>query len=156
MKQFFALTMALVLATACGIFGQTPEERRQIADEVQQKLDERSFEIDINYMIPLRGTGKAVNSYSVSVKDNVLDSHLPYFGVARDLPYGGGKGLTFTEKISAYSDSGLVGDRREIVVTVANGEDIYVYTITVFDNGSADVHVHSRNRDDISYRGSLR
>ena len=39
---------------------------------------------------------------------------------------------------------------------VKTQEDIFVYSITVFDNGSADINVNCHNRDDISYRGNLR
>ena len=98
-------TLAMVLALcACGISRQTARQRQaekaRIAQQVQASLDECKYTIDIDYMIPLRGGGKPVSSYSLKVAGDTLDSHLPYIGEARTVPYGGGKGLNFQEKIS--------------------------------------------------------
>ncbi|MBP3257718.1 MAG: DUF4251 domain-containing protein [Bacteroidales bacterium] len=148
--------LSLVLASACGISRRSPQERQAEALRIQEMLDSRNYTIDINYMLPLRSGGKAVSTYSLKVTGDTLDSHLPFIGEARMVPYGGGKGLNFQERISSYDDSGPSSDRRAVTMEVKNEEDSYVYTLTVFDNGDADIHVHCGNRDDISYRGSLR
>lgn len=154
MKPAHFLALATVLlAGACGI-ARKPSQAQ--VDLVRQMLDERNYTIDIAYMIPLRGSGKSVSTYSLKVYADSLDSHLPYFGQARLVPYGGGKGLSFQERIGAYSDTGAASGRRTVTIKVTNEEDSYVYTLTFFDNGNADLHVHCNNRDDISYRGSLR
>ena len=157
----FATMAAFLLMTACGSSSMTPQQKKaqeqKVASIVWEKLDARSFTIDVDYMNPLRGGGRSLTSpYSITVNDNTLDSHLPYMGQAQNVPYGGGKGLTFKDEIKEYKDSGLQKDRRVITININNGEDTLVYTITVFDTGKADVHVSSRNRDDISYLGNLR
>lgn len=149
------IAIALLLA-GCGTLRQTPEEQQRIARLVNHRLDDKAYRVDVNYMIPLRGGGKAVSgSYSITVDGTVIESHLPYAGVARNVPYGGGKVLTFKDDIDEYTDSGWQKGKRVIAFSTNNDEDIIVYTITVFDNGQADVQVHCRNRDDISYRGSV-
>ncbi len=148
--------VSLLLATACGISRRSPQERQAEALRIQQMLDSKNYTIDIDYMLPLRSSGKAVSTYSLKVTGDTLDSHLPYIGQARMVPYGGGKGLNFQEEISSYTDSGPSSGRRTVTIAVKNEEDSYVYTLTVFDNGEADIHVHCGNRDDISYRGSLK
>ncbi|MBO4360004.1 MAG: DUF4251 domain-containing protein [Eubacteriaceae bacterium] len=125
------------------------------ARAVQEMLDERSYQIDINYMIPLRASPRAVSLYSVIVDGSTIDSHLPYIGDARSVPYGGGKGLTFKEDIQSYTDKGWEKGCRTILINVKNEEDTYVYTLEVFENGDAAIHVSSQNRDNISYRGAL-
>lgn len=151
--------VALAIVSACGVSQQTAQrrvaEQNKVTQTVRQKLDGRAYQIDINYMVPLRGGAKAVSNYSVSVDESTIDSHLPYVGEARSVPYGGGKGLTFKDKIESYTDSGWVKDKRTIVVKVKNEEDSYIYTLEVFDNGTASVRVSSRNRDEISYMGRL-
>lgn len=151
--------VALAIVSACGVSQQTAQrrvaEQNKVTQTVRQKLDGRSYQIDINYMMPLRGGAKAVNNYSVAVNESTIDSHLPYVGEARSVPYGGGKGLTFKDKIESYTDSGWVKDKRTIVVKVKTDEDSYIYTLEVFDNGSASVRVSSRNRDEISYMGRI-
>lgn len=160
MKQKFILgLLALALVSACGVSQQAVQRRNveqaKVTQTVRQKLDGRAYQIDINYMVPLRGGAKAVSNYSVAVDESTINSHLPYVGEARSVPYGGGKGLTFKDKIESYTDSGWVNDKRTIVVKVKNEEDSYIYTLEVFDNGTASVRVTSRNRDEISYMGRL-
>ena len=67
-----------------------------------------------------------------------------------------GGGLNFEAPIKEYTDQGRKKDRHIIVIDVANSGDVLRYFITVFDNGQTDINVSSRNRDDISYRGTLR
>ena len=71
------------------------------------------------------------------------------------LSYGGGKVLTFKDDIDKYEDSGWNKGRREVVLSTNNDEDTVVFTFTVYDDGHTDVHVHCRNREDISYRGTF-
>ena len=158
MKRFQVVIafLALLLATGCGTARQTSSDAQQDTRLVQQKLDSRSFTIDINYMIPLRGPARSVTSYSVTLDGTSLNSHLPYFGEARNVPYGGGNGLSFKDDIDEYSDSGWQKDNRTIVLSVKTEEDTFVFSINVFTNGTATINVHSRNRDDIIYRGNLR
>ena len=161
MQHFMAFTaiLASLLLTACGTVRQTAQEKaeaKRMAREVAQKLDSRHYLIDIDYMIPMREAGRPVSLFSISVDDDAIDSYLPYVGQATMIPFDGGKGLTFQEKIAQYTDSGFVGDLRTIVMHVQNDEDNYVYTLEVYDNGTANLYVHSNNRDDISYRGALR
>jgi len=146
----------VVIATACGVTRKTPQEQQAEARRIQEILDSRNYTIDINFMIPLRTSGKAVTAHSIKVHGDTLSSYLPYFGEARMVPYGGGKGLNFQEKIDSYSDSGSSSEKRTIKIGVKNEEDSYVYTLTVFDSGDADLFVHCINRDDITYRGALK
>lgn len=156
----FASMAAFLLLASCGTSSMTPLQKKaqeqKVANSVWEQLDAKSFTIDVDYMNPLRGGGKALNTpYSITVDGNTIDSHLPYVGEAQNIPYGGGKGLTFKDEILEYKDGGLQKDRRIITLTTNNGEDKLTYTITVFDNGKADIHVNSRTRDDIGYIGSL-
>ena len=150
------LVAAAILTAGCGALKQTPEEKERIARTVDQRLNDRQFRIEIDYMNPRRGSGKAVtSSYSIRVDGTEIDSHLPYFGVAYDVPYGGGKVLTFKDEIDQYADGGWEKNCRKIVFSTNNDEDIIVYYITVYDNGRAYVDVRPRTREDISYRGYL-
>ena len=160
MKHLPLLTLlALAVFVSCGIARQTSPEKSaaevRTAQSIQKMLDERSFKIDVYYMIPMRGGSKSVTTYSITVDGSVMDSHLPYVGDAHNLPYGGGKGLTFNEKMASYEDKGVKKDCHTVVINVTNEEDTYVYTLGIFDNGEVSIHVSSRNRDAISYLGRI-
>lgn len=161
MKKFIALLVcAAAVTAACGILGNvapTPEEAAQTAKDVDKALDSRKYQVDINYMIPLRAPGKALtDSNAILVDGEKFNSYLPYFGRATDAPYGGGVGLNFEEKIREYKDEGWKKDKRVITIKVNNGEDTYTYILTVYNNGSANLDVNATNRDSISFSGSLR
>lgn len=162
--KLFGLTAALaaiLLLSGCGSAKMTSQQKKeQEAKQVSlvwEKLDAREFTIDVDYMTPLRGGGKALTSpYSITVSDTKINSHLPYVGQAQSVPYGGGKGLNFEGEIKEYKDKAVQKDQRVITLTVDSGEDMLVYSITVFDTGKADIHVNSRNRDDIGFFGYLK
>ena len=158
-RMILLLAAATILFSACGVSSQaskeSKEEAQRTAQAVWNKLDERSFTIDVTYMIPMRGHSKSVTGYFLSIDGTNINSGLPYFGVAHSAPYGGGKGLSFEDKIQKYEDLGVVKDSRTIKINVRNEEDAYEYTITVYNSGDADIHVHCDNRDDISFRGRL-
>ena len=161
MKSWHLISMlaAVLLLAGCGVLSRTPEEKA--AEEartmqlVRQRLAARKYRVDIGFMKPLRGGMQSVTSpYSLTVNGSHLISYLPYIGVAYNLPYGGGKGLNFESEISEYTERWL-GDRHIIVFVTKNDEDVLVYHLEVFDNGSADLNVRSRNRESIDFRGEL-
>lgn len=107
-------------------------------------------------MYPMRGGSKNVTSnYSVEVRNDSLYSYLPYFGRAFHVPYGGGKGLNFSEPIGSYRESTIKKGRQHIEINVRNDEDSYLYVIDVFDNGNSDIEVRAQQRERISYSGEM-
>ena len=134
----------------------TPEEKAAIEATVQENLDNRSFEIEVDQMNPMRGGAKHVTNYSLKVDGDKLISQLPYFGQAWNLPYGGGKGMNFESKIREYFETMPKVDMREITLTTNNGEDTFLFVIDVFTNGKTTIRVRSRNRESIEYQGMMR
>ena len=153
MKQVL-LSLALALLAVIALEGcATAEERAARAAEhaarVKVALTERHYKISVDHMYPMKGGSKSVSSsYSVEVRN------LPFFGRAYQVPYGGGKGLTFSERIGSYRES-LVNRRRHIEINVKNDEDSYLYVIDVFDNGNSDIVVQAQQRERISYSGEM-
>ncbi|HEY9543508.1 DUF4251 domain-containing protein [Prevotella sp.] len=157
--------LSFVLFTACYTPLQSPnqkpmtkaEQRAETARLVRQRIDERRFLIDVSIMLPLRGMSQHISDgYYLEVAGDTIVSHLPYRGVARQVPYGGGKGLNFEGTITDYKASTHKKGRHRVELTVRNDEDTYLYQVDVFENGSASVHVHSRERESISFTGQMR
>ena len=148
--------LALVMLSGCA----TPEERAARAAEQAAKvtaaLKARNYKINVDRMYPMKGSSKSVSyGYAVEVRNDSLISYLPYIGGAYNVPYGGGKGLNFSERIGSYQESQKNNGQHQIVINVTNEEDSYVYTLKVFDNGSSSIDVQSRQRDHISYSGEV-
>ena len=119
-------------------------------------LEARDYKIAVNRMYPMKGSSRSVSyGFSVEVRNDSLISYLPYFGGAYNVPYGGGKGLNFSERIGSYRESQKNNGERQIEINVTNEEDTYIYLIKVFSNGNSSIDVTSRQRDHISYSGEL-
>ena len=151
-----SVCLALVMLSGCA----TSEERAARAAEqsakVKTALTERNYKISVDRMYPMKGSSKNVSyGYSVEVRNDSLISYLPYFGRAYSVPYGGGKGLNFSERIGSYEEALLKNGKHHIEIGVTNEEDTYLYTIDVFDNGNSTIAVQSRQREPISYAGRI-
>ncbi len=158
-KLFCSLALAVVLVAGCAALSRTPAEQAaedaRVERLVKQRLKARKYRIEVDFMQPMRGASRVLTSpYSVTVNEKHLVSYLPYMGVAYNVPYGGGKGLNFESEIEEYTEQKR-GDRRIIEFVTDNDEDYLLYHIEVFDNGRADIHVQSRNREAIDFRGTL-
>jgi len=155
MKKLIFIIGAIATLSLCGCASlrMTPEEKAAVEAKVQENLDNRAFVIDVDQMNPRRGPSQHVTNYSLTVNGDKLISHLPYFGQAWNLPYGGGKGMNFESTISDYIETFPKPDRRQIALATNNGEDTFVFIIEVFTNGKANIDVRSRNREPISYYG---
>jgi len=123
---------------------------------IQERLDSRNFKVDIDFMIPARGGSRALSSpYSLTLIGNKVISYLPYVGVARNVPYGGGSGMNFESTTDDFTEQAARKDRRVFLFTTRTDEDRMTFKITVFSNGTCSVTVHSENRDPIDYQGQL-
>ena len=157
-KLFSILTLflALVMFGSCASSEERAAQKADFARKVKVSLDQRVFKISVNRMIPMSGSSRSVSyGYSVEVKNDSLFSNLPYFGKAYQVPYGGGKGLTFNASISHYQESQKKNGARQIDIEVKNDEDTYNYQMTVYDNGSSSINVQGRQREGISYSGEV-
>ena len=90
-----------------------------------------------------------------AIRNDSVFSYLPYFGVAYNVPYGGGKGLIFNAPITGYRKESLKKGKTRIDFKTGNEEDKYEYSLTIYSDGSANIHIQPMNRQAISYSGEL-
>ena len=141
----------------CATVEEKAARAAEQAAKVNKALKERKYKIDVERMYSMRGGSKTLSyGYSVEVRNDSLISYLPYFGRAYSVPYGGGKGLTFSERIGSYQEYQKGNGLRHIEIGLRNDEDTYLYTIEVYENGSSSISVQSRQRENISYSGEMR
>lgn len=162
-KLVLFMSMACMIAiglAACSGSRLTAAEKQQkaqrTAEVVAQKMNDRRFVIEIDYMNPKYGPSKHVSyGYSLEMKGDSIVSYLPYFGRAYMVPYGGGKGLDFTATISNWQLSQKKDGMQEGLVEVNNGEDRLFYRIDVYNDGTSSIDVWANERDPISYSGKM-
>ena len=87
MKRFiFAVAAACLLIGSCGTPRMTPQEKKlqqaRITSQVNSILDSRSFKINVDYMNPLRGGGRAITfGYCVKVDGEKYYGHFNVKGI---------------------------------------------------------------------------
>ena len=158
-KLLFSILLgssACAMLSGCASAEERAARAAEQAAKVTKALKARDYKIAVNRMYPMKGSSRSVSyGYSVEVRNDSLISYLPYFGGAYNVPYGGGKGLNFSERIGSYRESQKNKGERQIEINVTNEEDTYIYLIKVFSNGNSSIDVTSRQRDHISYSGEL-
>lgn len=102
-----------------------------------------------------RGPITVTSDFSLAIEGDSVVSHLPYFGRAYNVPYGGGNAFDFTTRHTDYTLG--YGEKGEatITFTAKTREDVYRYRITIFSNGRATINVSAQERQPISYDGEV-
>ena len=155
-----AIAVSAMILTGCSVTSMTPQQKEaeemRVEEGVYKALDSGRYRIGVDTMIPRRGSSQHLTTpYSVTVDGDKLISYLPYFGVAYDVPYGGGKSLNFESTIKEYNRK--TGRKGEEVIGLMtdNGEDVLYYQFTIFPNGKTTVDVRAKKRESISFWGEL-
>lgn len=156
-NRLFIDLCLIVLGGASPMMGQSKKEKQQKKEKaVSLAIEARKYKIDVNRATPMKGGSKYLTSpYSIEVRNDSLYSYLPYFGVAYNIPYGGGKGLNFKESISEYTTEHEKKGKTRITLKLRNDEDSYVYNITIYPNGTSDIQVTPTNKQAISFSGEM-
>ena len=148
MKHYLITLFIMLLLSGTLVSCATSEERAaqqaETALAVEKALADRHYRIIIQRMNPRRSSMVSLSyGYSLEVKGDTLVSYLPYYGRAFNVPYGGGKGLNFTERIRSYQSWRL------------KKGGTHVELVDVFDNGRALLELQMQEREGISYDGDV-
>ena len=158
MKQLLIMTslfLSILLPGCSSMKGLTAEEKNEKEVALREAIENREFRIDVNRMIPMSGRSSSLTSnYSLDVNGDNVKSYLPYAGRAYSVPYGGGNGLIFESVIGEYVSSTENGGKTVIEFRTKTDEDLFVYRIEIFPNGSASINVRPNNRQSISFSGT--
>lgn len=155
-SKLILLSLICMLAIQPASAQSRSERRARIEREVKKAVDSKQYKINVNHMLPMKGSSRSLTSnYSVEIRNDSVFSYLPYFGEAYNIPYGGGKGLIFNAPISQYQTKHLKKGKVQIDFKVNNEEDKYGYSLTIYPNGSTSIHIQPTNRQAISFTGDM-
>lgn len=133
------------------------EREAKLVEQTKKLVAANAWHFDATNMLPSKGRSRSLTtSYSVVLKDDKVDSYLPYMGVAYSASYGGTDSpMIFEAPIEKYSvEDGKKGGYI-IKFTAKNKNDVINYIFNVSSNGSTSLSVNSTNRQHISYHGDL-
>lgn len=156
-NKLFLLAGFLLSGSMIPITAQNKKEKKQQREQaVREAVDAKAYKINVDRVMPMKGGSKHLTSdYSLEIRNDSVYSYLPYFGVAYNVPYGGGKGLNFSAPLSEYTSTYSKKGNAKITLKVRNEEDSYLYNITIYPNGSSNIQVTPTNRQSISFSGEM-
>lgn len=160
MKKLLFMMLIAIVCTGCATSEAAKQRRaeRQAKEtaQVRHGVETRNFKINVNYAYPVGAKPMQLSSpYFLKVKGDTVNSYLPFFGRAYNVPYGGGKALNFDGRILRYATEKVKSDRTIIQMQIVNEEAEYLYTVDLFDNGSATIDVMSHSRESIRFSGNM-
>ncbi len=151
-----------VMATSAQEEKKTRKEKRaereaMLVEQTKKLVEANEWQFNATQMLPSKGRSRTLTtSYNVVLKNEEVDSYLPYFGVAYSANYGSSESpLIFKAPIDEYSiEDGKKGGYI-IKFQAKNKNDLVQYSFTISSNGSTNLSVNSTNRQHISYYGDL-
>lgn len=149
-----ALIMALTPACSRTTTGgaATPETPRS----VQEALQKKAFTIRIRQMYPQNRRSISLNSYyALELRNDSVFSDLPYFGEAYFALDPNDPGLVFDAPVTDWTVTPGKKGQTTVSFQTRHHTDIYTYTVTLWNNGTADVRIQAMRRQPISYHGEL-
>ena len=121
------------------LFAQSKQERKEQKERVVREI------VDSNL----------TSHYSLEIHGDSILSYLPYFGRAYSAPYGGGEGLTFKEVATEKEQTSKKKGSYEIKFRVKTKEDVYMFRVEVYPNGSVTINVTPVNKQAITFYGDV-
>ncbi len=153
--------LLVVLALTISFFDASAQKRKKSDDKVFDKavielIEKRDFKLVATQAHSQGGRSVSLNrDYSVELRGDSIISHLPFYGRAYRIPYGGGDGLSFESTIKEYKIKEGKKGSIEVRFSSRTREDTFDFTITIYPNGSANIVVTSNNRQSMSYHAEL-
>ncbi len=153
-RLLFPVLAALLLLAGCSQGGKV--QVSQQAEKTREALAQKKYTIGVGQALPARGRAVNLNSnYSLTVSGDSVYSHLPYFGRAYNVPYGGGSGLVFDAPITGYTVKEGRKGLTEVSFEARTGEDWFRFNIRVSPGGGSYISVLPGQREAISFDGRM-
>ena len=156
-KKAWMTVLLSVMLTGCATQQERAERMAETRKAVNEAVEKRQWNIDVNSMHTMRYGSKMVSSdFSLELRNDTLISYLPYLGQAQRAPMmSPSQGLNFVAPVLHYRQQKKKEHQYEIEIDVRTQEDTYKYWIELFDTGEASIRVNANNRDPIDFGGSM-
>lgn len=164
MKYLF--TIAILMVSILTINAQEEKKSRKerraereakLVEQTKTLIKTEAWQFNANQMLPSQGQSRNLTTpYRVVIKENKIDSYLPFMGRAYSASYGGTDSpMIFEGEIENYEVKEGKKGATIIKIKTKNKNDVLEYTFNISQNGSTSLNVNSTNRRHISYNGEL-
>lgn len=164
MKKIHSLITLLTIITFLSSC-LSQKEKAENTKAVISAIKNNNFKFIAQQALPFRGNlispvlQNLDGSYFLNVNNDTLKCHLPYFGVAQQVPFGSNNsnGIQFETTDFTYEKKINKKGIYEInIVPKKIDNKINNLFLTISENGTASLNVNSYNRDPISFNGIVR
>jgi hypothetical protein len=151
---FLLPVFALVLISNLGFSQEKKEERK---DAIRQAINSRQYVFKAKTALPASGRARQLTSeYDLTVKNDSLFVHLPYFGRAYTAPIGkSGDGISFTSTDFSHEVTENKKGGWRIEIRPKEHNDVRQMYLNISESGNGTLQVVSNNRQAISFTGDL-
>lgn len=160
-KSIFA-AIAVVFVSACGSLAAVdPVQDEEVAALVNDAVNAQNLSVEINYINPAYGPARpSADGYHLTIKDGIVNSYLPFFGVSHGTAgvYGmEPAGIEFKDcPVEINTLASKPGKGKYVYSFIArSGNEKVAVSITFWTNGSAQISCNPENRSIMSYSGIL-
>lgn len=153
----YTLIIIVMFTSLVAMSSERQARREAESVAVIQHIESKSYEIDVNQAHPVGW--KSVNltsSYSVRISGDSIYCHLPYYGRAYSIPYGGGEGLIFSSTMDEYKIREEKKGLRRITFDANSRDGNNKFGIEVWPTGQSSITVTPAGRQTISYSGNIK
>lgn len=156
MTAILVVTIGL-LFSGCGA-SQSATEKAQQAQFLSEQIKSFNFEFVATYAYPQNFRPIYLSSpYDVKVSPDTVQAYLPYYGRAFSAPMDPSEGgIKFTSTDFKYEiEKGRKAGNWIIKIITADTNRPFELNFNLWDNGSGSLNVQDRDRQSISFQGSV-
>ncbi len=164
MKNLFSFNYLILLFISSTILSScaTQKEKQERITLIDSLIKNNDFKFVAQQANPLRGglvsqrLTQLDGSYFLKISSDTLNCYLPYFGVARQAPYGStNNGIQFISTDFSYDKANKEKGSYQITIIPKNTEKANKLFLSISESGMAILNVNSNNRDAISFTGNI-
>lgn len=158
MKSLFIIILGILFIMVSGFQpGERKLRKLQKEREMLEMLESGEFRFVPQSARSSLGNFNSLGSHYELVFDSMkIKAYLPYYGRAYSAPYNDEGGVKFDLKADKIEKRWNKKKKRYVVATeVSDRRDSYSIYMTASLSGYADVQINFRNRQMISYYGTL-
>ena len=152
----FVVTIGL-LFFGCGA-SQSATKKAQQAQSLSEQIKSFNFEFIATYAYPQNFRPVYLSSpYDVKVSPDTVQAYLPYYGRAFSAPMDPSEGgIKFISTDFKYEiEKGQKAGNWIIKIITADTNRPFELNFNLWDNGSGSLNVQDRDRQNISFQGSV-
>lgn len=152
------MAASVLTLSACATSPKTGQRtaNEPINTEIRDAAEARSLRISVNMANTFRGNHITLTpDYGIELHGDSVRSFLPYYGRAYRAPLRSESPLDFDCRMTDYTTTETDDGSTRIEFETRTIDDLYKFSIDIFDNGNASIRVTAQQRESITFDGEV-